>query len=105
MRSVELEHLISCGASVNVTLTASELMQLANDIAGKVAEKLIADKNEDKDGLMTVKEVCEYLGVSSQTLWRWHKLGYLCKMHVGDCVRYSRADVMNVGRDCCKDKV
>lgn len=42
---------------------------------------------------LTPKEVAKKLGVSSNTLWRWNKSGYLCHVKCGRKSFYKRSDV------------
>ena len=42
------------------------------------------------------EKVMEILGVSSATLWRWQKLGYLVPLNVGGKRRYRMSDVKRI---------
>ena len=42
---------------------------------------------------LTPKEVAKKLGVSTNTLWRWNKSGYLCHVKCGRKSFYKRSDV------------
>ena len=41
-------------------------------------------------------KVMEILGVSSATLWRWHKSGYLVPLNVGGKRRYRMSDIQKL---------
>ena len=53
----------------------------------------IESKQAELD-LMSIAEVCEYLGVTPATLHNWHRLQYLTKRHIGRKVYYDRQDVV-----------
>ena len=42
---------------------------------------------------LTHKEVAVMLGVSTNTLWRWNKSGYLCHTKCGRKPFYKKADI------------
>lgn len=42
---------------------------------------------------LTPKEVAKKLGVSTNTLWRWNKSGYLCHVKCGRKSFYKKSDV------------
>lgn len=42
---------------------------------------------------LTPDEVAKMLGVSTNTLWRWNKSGYLCHVKCGRKSFYKRSDV------------
>lgn len=42
---------------------------------------------------LTPKEVAKKLGVSTNTLWRWNKSGYLCHVKCGRKPFYKKSDV------------
>ena len=84
--------------NVLVAVSISDLRDFANDIVERIAalnpHPLTVEANGGDD-LMTVDEVCLYLGVTKPTLHRWNKQGYLTNVHVGRKVRYRREDVMS----------
>lgn len=43
--------------------------------------------------LLTAEEVMKVLSISTTTLWRWNKSGYLVPLNVGGQRRYKSADV------------
>lgn len=42
---------------------------------------------------LTPKEVAQKLGVSTNTLWRWNKSGYLCHVKCGRKSFYKKSDI------------
>ena len=57
-------------------------------------EQTIADQKAET--YLSREKVMEILGVSSATLWRWQKLGYLVPLNVGGKRRYRMSDVKRV---------
>lgn len=83
--------------NVFVTVSISDLREFANDIVERIAAldnpARLNPVETMSNELMTIDEVCRYLGVTKPTLHRWNKMGYLTNMHVGRKVRYRREDV------------
>ena len=94
----DLMTLIESGpANVSVTVSLQDLREAADRFAEQVAERLLgAMPGRGDDELLTANEVCDMLGVTKQTLWRWAKMDYLKTVKVGSAVRYSRADVEEI---------
>ena len=49
-----------------------------------------------KEYLLTPEETAELLKVSSVTLWRWDKSGYLTPVYVGGKKRYRNSDISKI---------
>lgn len=85
--------------NVFVTVSITDLRDFANDIVERIANLYKPNDSgtveTGGDELMTVDEVCQYLGVTKPTLHRWNQSGYLTNIHVGRKVRYRRADIMS----------
>lgn len=45
------------------------------------------------DALLTTDQVCKLLSVTSVTIWRWGKQGYLKSIRVGGLNRFRRSDI------------
>ena len=45
------------------------------------------------DVLLTTEQVCKILSVTSVTLWRWQKRGYLKSIRIGGLNRYYKSDI------------
>lgn len=80
-------------SNVSITITLRDLSEMASRIAEKVATQLLEGQ---QDELLTRHEVCDMLGVSSMTLYRWDRLGYLPKVKIGRAVRYKKVDVERI---------
>ena len=57
-------------------------------------EQLITDQNTET--YPSREKVMELLDVSSATLWRWDKIGYLKPLNVGGKRRYRMSDVKHI---------
>ena len=57
-------------------------------------EQLVTDQKAET--YPSREKVMEILGVSSATLWRWQKLGYLVPLNVGGKRRYRMSDVKRI---------
>ena len=57
-------------------------------------EKELAERNTAT--LMTREMVLEQLNVSTTTLWRWEKRGYLVPVEVGGQRRYKSTDIKRI---------
>lgn len=91
-------------ANVAVTIGLQDLRAVAAEFAEQVVERLrestaVPSMPSESEQLLTAAEVCDMLGVTKQTLWRWDKLNYLKKVRVGNCVRYRRADVLAISNN------
>lgn len=79
------------------TISARELRMFMQEI---VRQEIIKDKAAEaqrSDVPMTQKEVCDYLGVSKSTLWRWEKIGYLVpSTRMGSRPMYRISDVEKI---------
>lgn len=69
--------LTSGAANVSITVSADDLRVFFAEVAQQVINQEKAAEAQHYDVTMTQKEVCDYLGVSKATLWRWEKIGYL----------------------------
>lgn len=58
------------------------------------ADRLATEKA--KEYLLTPEEAAELLKVSSVTLWRWDKSGYLTPVYVGGKKRYRNSDIHKI---------
>ena len=84
------------GANVNITLSLHEIRELVAEVAEQAAQRVITAQLAASESLLTGDEVCRILGVSSQTLWRWGKMGYMPQVRVGGRIRYKRKDVETI---------
>lgn len=95
--AMTIQDLLQSDANISVTLSFADLQaalqEFAEAITSQMTESRAAEVSPQGAELLTVDQVCEYLGVTKPTLHRWNKLGYLTNIHVGRSVRYRRADV------------
>ena len=79
------------------TISAEDLPGFVSSLIEQYQATQQATPIEGKQGerdLMSIAEVCEYLGVTPATLHNWHRLHYLTKRHIGRKVYYDRQDVV-----------
>jgi len=80
------------------------MAQVAEDAATRALQKytasvsLPAPEATKADRYLTKKEVCEMLGVTLPTLYRWDKSGYLPGIRFGRKVRYRLSEVELIGK-------
>jgi len=83
--------------NLTVSIKLSELVE-ANSLliqeTKRELEQLITDQNTET--YPSREKVMELLDVSSATLWRWDKMGYLHPLNVGGKRRYRMSDVRRI---------
>lgn len=82
---------------VTIAVKLPELVEFGNILIANVKNELeqtIADQKAET--YPSRDKVMEILGVSSATLWRWQKLGYLVPLNVGGKRRYRMSDVKRI---------
>lgn len=63
-------------------------------VQSEIDDVLAMEKDVDASEVyLTHKEVAEMLGVSTNTLWRWNKSGYLCHTKCGRKPFYKKSDI------------
>lgn len=75
--------------------------ELSNHISNVVEEKfkelqrkkVLADKSEEQEELLTVEETLAFLKCSKQALWNWRKNGILPSYRLGNRVYYKKSDI------------
>ena len=65
------------------------LQKARNEYEAEITRKVIAERER---GLLTAKEVADYFSVSTKTVTRWRKAGYLVPVAVGGMYKYRRSD-------------
>lgn len=82
---------------ITITIKLRDLVE-ANTIliqeTKRELEQIISDQNTET--YPSREKVMEILGVSSATLWRWNKMGYLSPLNVGGKRRYRMSDVKRI---------
>ena len=83
--------------NVCFTISAKELRMFLQEI---VRQEINKDKEVEAqrfDNPMTQKEVCDYLGVSKSTSWRWEKIGYfIYATRIESRPMYRKSDVEKI---------
>ena len=75
--------------NIQVVVSLADLNEFFEE---KIAEAA-ASKPQEEEKYLTKEEVCEALKVSSNTLWRWNKNGYLKPNKVGRKSVYLLSDI------------
>lgn len=92
---MKISDLIAEGANVYVTVSVADLKTFMEDVAEMMENQRKAIN--EYDGTLSQKEVCDYLGVSKSTLWRWEKIGYLVPCYkFGARPMYRKSTVENL---------
>lgn len=91
--------IIKQNQNVQLVLSTSDLRELVNEWcdereAQKEAERLAVEKVER----ISPTDVAKTLGVTSATLWRWGKSGYLVPIKVGRKNVYLKSDIDRILR-------
>lgn len=87
---MNIKELSNLNASVAVMVSLADLKEFVSEMIAEAAAKPAQVKD---DILMSASEVCEALGISSNSLWRWGKTGYLRGSKVGRKTFYHKSDV------------
>lgn len=72
---VNIQDLLNAGAAVNLTVTATDLKEFALSLIDEAKRQLEAKPKEDKE--LTAAQAAKALGISTNSLWRWERDGYL----------------------------
>lgn len=78
------------GTNVQLVVSLVDLKELFNEWQDE-RDALKPAPKEDK--LLTAEEAAEVLGVTSVTLWRWAKMGYLKPSKAGRKTFYWQSDI------------
>lgn len=68
--------LLDAGTNVTLAVTATDLKEFALTILEE-GKKMQAASSPATDVELTAAQVAKQLGVSTNSLWRWEKIGYL----------------------------
>lgn len=86
---MNISELSNLNANVSVSITLADLQEFVAEMVAKAAAK----PQEPEEKYLTIDQVCELLNVSSNTLWRWNRSGYLTSHKVGRTPHYLKTDV------------
>ena len=82
---MNMEDILNSGANVTLTIKSTDLKEFAEHLVKKTVRSI-------RDYL-TIKEASQILHTDKSTLWRWHKIGYLCRLEIGGKRLYRKSDV------------
>ena len=90
--------LLDNNANVSVTIGLDDLRVVATEFANYLLDGMRENVPpiDGEEELLTIADVCQLLGVTKPTLWRWDKMGYLCKVMVGNRIHYRKEDVKRI---------
>lgn len=82
---------------ITISIKASDLLAAGRTLKDEILEELRADQ-EDRpstasEQLLSREETMEKFRISSATIWRWKKCGYLVPVKVGSMDRYRLSDI------------
>ena len=82
---------------ITISIKASDLLTVGRTLKDEILEELRANQ-EDRpsaasEQLLSREETMEKFKISSATIWRWKKCGYLVPVKVGSMDRYRLSDI------------
>jgi len=86
---MNIKELSNLNASVAVMVSLADLKEFVSEMISEAA----AQSQQIEETMLSADQVCEVLGISSNSLWRWGKSGYLKGRKVGRKVFYRKSDV------------
>ena len=72
-------------------VSGGDLKEFGRDLIAEAAAMIKPVEGEET--MMSADQVCEALGISANSLWRWGKSGYLRGSKVGRKVFYRKSDI------------
>ena len=72
---MNIRELLDSGQNVIIAVTPADLKEFALSVAEEVRSAM--ESSEPSDARLTLREAASMLGVTTGTLWRWRKTGYL----------------------------
>ena len=88
---MNIQKMIESGSNALFVVSGGDLKEFALALIAEAAA--MKEQGESEDIMMSADEVCETLGISSNSLWRWGRSGYLRGSKVGRKVFYRKSDV------------
>ena len=86
---MNIKELSNLNASVAVMVSLADLKEFVSEMITEAA----ARPQQTEEKMLSADEVCKVLGISSNSLWRWGKSGYLKGQKVGRKVLYHKSDI------------
>lgn len=97
METLDLIALAENCPGTTISVKLSDLLEAGRSFKEELLRDLnasqLTSRREDDDDCITREEVMRRLKVSSATLWRWKKCGYLVPVQLGSFDRYRVADI------------
>ena len=93
---MNINEILNSGHNVSITITPADLKEFALAVAAEVLAAQAGQSAQKEEVYMTTDEVAARLNVSTNTLWRWHRTGYLTHTKVGARPMYKESEVINL---------
>lgn len=97
MKTLDLIELAKNCPDVTISVKASDLIEAGRTIKEELLQELNVQQPEvrvpENEQLLSREETMEKFKISSATIWRWKKCGYLVPVKVGSMDRYRLSDV------------
>ena len=82
---------------ITISIKASDLLAAGRTLKDEILEELRANQEDypapATEQLLSREETMEKFKISSATIWRWKKCGYLVPVKVGSMDRYRLSDI------------
>ena len=82
---------------ITVSVQLSDLLTAGRTLKDEILEELRANQEDHSsqaaEQLLSREETMEKFKISSATIWRWKKCGYLVPVKVGSMDRYRLSDI------------
>ena len=75
---MNMEDILNSGANVTLTIKSTDLKEFAEHLVKKTVRSIRDSFIRPEEDYLTIKEASQILHTDKSTLWRWHKIGYLC---------------------------
>lgn len=97
METLDLIALAKECPDLTISVKASDLMEAAKTFKDELLQEINVNTAENnlpaKDEFLSREETMEMFHISSATIWRWKKCGYLVPVRIGNMDRYRLSDV------------
>ena len=97
---VDIIELATHCPDVTISVKASDMLAfgraITEDLLTSLRKAEHGSDSNDGDTLMTREEAMQKLRISSATIWRWKKCGYLVPVRVGSMDRYRLSDIKDI---------
>ena len=90
---MDIQNLIANSGNIQLVINVNDLKEICSYLYNEERIRQEKLKEQENDGWLDSKQVKEMLNVKNETLWRWHKNGYLCHKKIGGRNSYRREDV------------